>query len=473
MMAKINGKQIKMNGTAGHFASLAPGGGLEDSGKGAAAFAPEMGALEDQDASDTLPGLTSASVWTRLQTIRNNLKSLFAKTSALFHGMTLLPGVWFVKATTDFVPPAPASAAQNYFDTTTNKKYTALPDLSGWEEAADQPLPAALSAGNGYYMEVTGQFWDIADAGYAGHMTGIVNTDGAAVVWTYAPDKQRAPDGATVRFNSSSQIEAIEVNHTTGAITEDTAKFTTGANSAIIQKIISKINGIFTLTGSMGELVDALSGAIKVFHDSVAATADSKTDVLVTRYMYQSDLSTQGAFMEAQFDGVGLRYTAISGTSLRLSMRSLSDTTVPVQYNKSSLIEEKVKQNLKIRILTMHPDSIYLKEREKNEKEVEGQIRNTIVQLVEWVTNLKKMSPDPKNIQIKFYDALPLDSYLREDDHLFIGPYLYGKESQQTISFEFRKAQGFAYYTDYFDKLWNDDTFLPKKDFELPNVISV
>lgn len=128
------------------------------------------------------------------------------------------------------------------------------------------------------------------------------------------------------------------------------------------------------------------------------------------------------------------------------------------------VIEEKVKKGLKIKILTMNPDSIYLKQRETEEGEEIGSIKKTILDLMEWVKELKKLSPYPDNINLKFYDGLPLDFYFQVDDHLFIGPYLYGKDSQQTISFEFKKcgdAEGYNYYHKYFEEIWT------KRDSEI------
>lgn len=122
---------------------------------------------------------------------------------------------------------------------------------------------------------------------------------------------------------------------------------------------------------------------------------------------------------------------------------------------QSRLIEEKVKSGLKIRILTIDPQSRFISQREKDEGEVIGQISNTIIQLSTWINNLKTLAPDPKNVQIKYYDTLPLDFYFRVDDHLFLGPYMYGRSSQQTFSYEFKYGGlGFQYWTTYFEELW-------------------
>ncbi|HCL56036.1 MAG TPA: hypothetical protein DHW82_03385 [Spirochaetia bacterium] len=132
--------------------------------------------------------------------------------------------------------------------------------------------------------------------------------------------------------------------------------------------------------------------------------------------------------------------------------------------SQSAIIEEKVKKGLKIRILTIDPNSVFLKQREKEENEIEGQIKKTILDLIQWVNDLKEIAPDDKNIGLKKYDSLPLDFYFREDDRIYIGPYLYGISSQQTISFEFKSnSQGFEYYKNYFERLWNNENF-SKKD---------
>ena len=115
---------------------------------------------------------------------------------------------------------------------------------------------------------------------------------------------------------------------------------------------------------------------------------------------------------------------------------------------------------MKIRFVTLHPDSEYVKQREKDEKEAPGQIRHTILNLQEWIEDLQKIAPKPENIQVKYYDSLPEDFYFRVDDHVFIGPYLYGISSQQTISYEFKSpAKGALYYRNYFERLWNDPAF--------------
>ena len=132
---------------------------------------------------------------------------------------------------------------------------------------------------------------------------------------------------------------------------------------------------------------------------------------------------------------------------------------------KDKIVREKVKRGLKIRFVTLHPDSKYVKQREIDEKEAPGQIKHTILNLQAWIEDLRTIAPKSENIQVKYYDSLPEDFYFRVDNRIFIGPYLYGISSQQTISYEFKApAKGVTYYKDYFERLWNDPEFCVKPE---------
>lgn len=127
---------------------------------------------------------------------------------------------------------------------------------------------------------------------------------------------------------------------------------------------------------------------------------------------------------------------------------------------KGHEVEEKVKQGLKIRILTINPYSPYVAQRERDENEVSGQITKTILDMQIWIERLKTLSPNKDNIQLKFCDNLTIESYYRQDDYIYTGPYLYGKPSQQTISYEYkRESIGYQYWSRYFQTLWDDPAF--------------
>ncbi len=138
---------------------------------------------------------------------------------------------------------------------------------------------------------------------------------------------------------------------------------------------------------------------------------------------------------------------------IAFGLRSLRDS-------QSDLILAKVKKGLRMRVLTISPDSPFLAQRERDENEIAGQIQRTIVQLAAWVKQLSSHALRSDQVQIKFYDALPLDFYLRVDGHVYVGPYLRGKTSQQTVSYEFRgNSAGYEYWKGYFESLWADGSF--------------
>ena len=131
---------------------------------------------------------------------------------------------------------------------------------------------------------------------------------------------------------------------------------------------------------------------------------------------------------------------------------------------KSKVIEEKAVHGVKIRFLVMDPESEFLKEREAIENSSEGSIRKSIYNLEEWIRHLRTLSNNSENIQLRYYDSLPLDYYNRIDDAVYMGPYWFGKSSQQTVSYRFQSnSEGYKLYTEYFSDLWESKD-LKKRD---------
>lgn len=120
----------------------------------------------------------------------------------------------------------------------------------------------------------------------------------------------------------------------------------------------------------------------------------------------------------------------------------------------------KVLQNgVNIRILTMNPseNNPFLKQREKEENEPENQIRNSILELIKWANDLNQKNYTG-SIEVRGYKCMTLDFYWRVDNDLYIGPYWYNVASQQTITYRFSRGKpAFDLYTDYFEKLWEDE----------------
>ncbi len=114
-----------------------------------------------------------------------------------------------------------------------------------------------------------------------------------------------------------------------------------------------------------------------------------------------------------------------------------------------------LKKGVNFRILTMDPNSHFISEREKAEEK--ANIRNTIEKLIEWANKLNDRNTKGKII-VKGYDTMTLDFYWRTDNSLYVGPYWYGYDSQQTITYKFVKGgRGFRLYEEYFNRLWEND----------------
>ena len=121
-------------------------------------------------------------------------------------------------------------------------------------------------------------------------------------------------------------------------------------------------------------------------------------------------------------------------------------------------INDLLKRGASIRILSVNPACEALNDRDIQKKKKKGQTAHTIRQLIEWVEDLKKTYPS--QIEIKLANHLPSEFYCRVDNSIFVGPYQYGKDSQQLITMEFKSpGKAFAYYEDYFDSLWRDKDY--------------
>lgn len=121
---------------------------------------------------------------------------------------------------------------------------------------------------------------------------------------------------------------------------------------------------------------------------------------------------------------------------------------------QSNEVENYLKKGVNFRILTMNPSSEYIKAREKEEDDTN--IKNSVEKLIDWANQLNNKNYKGKII-VKGYSCMTLDFYWRIDDIVYVGPYWYGYDSQQTITYKFTEGgSGYQLYTDYFEKIWNE-----------------
>lgn len=131
-------------------------------------------------------------------------------------------------------------------------------------------------------------------------------------------------------------------------------------------------------------------------------------------------------------------------------------------FRQECEVDSLLKRGVQIRIITMDPDSPFVSHREQEEGKAPGSIRSSIEDLVSWADSLNRQKSYKGSIEIRGYSSMTLDFYWRVDDELFVGPYWYDYDSQQTVSYRYKGGDGFKLYTLYFEKLWCNAALLRK-----------
>lgn len=119
----------------------------------------------------------------------------------------------------------------------------------------------------------------------------------------------------------------------------------------------------------------------------------------------------------------------------------------------------KIRAGLNVRIITMDPNSAFLLEQEVIENN-KG-IKKDIEDLIKWVEAIKKRCQGNVKgyIELKFYDSLPLDFFCRSDGKIYVGPYIPGQPSGETITYCYdADSKGGRYYSEIFEKIWSGDS---------------
>ena len=201
----------------------------------------------------------------------------------------------------------------------------------------------------------------------------------------------------------------------------------------------------FTVLISVG--CSIIASAIVIYLTSRYNIKKAATKAIIDRWGLVEIYETRG-IMNATCDE-RLEIMTSSLDIIAFGLKSLRDST------KSKLIEEKVKNGVKIRILSMNPEGNFVGYREKEEGDAPDNIKKSIINLAEWVEQLKRIAPDKSNVELKYYDFMTEDFYFCIDGkYLFTGPYLHGIGSQQTISYEYKQGEMLKFYIGYFNDLW-------------------
>jgi hypothetical protein len=112
----------------------------------------------------------------------------------------------------------------------------------------------------------------------------------------------------------------------------------------------------------------------------------------------------------------------------------------------------------KVRILVLDPtapvpDRSYADQRDAEEDNPIGSIRNDIQALLGFTRTLRAQYPD--SFQIRLYTCMPNINVCIIDDEAFWGPYMYGQQSRNTMTLLCRRG-GHMYMAlaDHFEQIW-------------------
>ena len=135
--------------------------------------------------------------------------------------------------------------------------------------------------------------------------------------------------------------------------------------------------------------------------------------------------------------------------------------------SQDAIIKQKIREGLKIRILSMNPYGDFIKQRSIEEAErhimtADTQLKDSIIGLEQWAKNINNTVDSKNHIELRYYNCMTLDFYYRMDDVLYIGPYWYKKSSQQTVSYRYVRGEMFNIYEEYFENLWEDERVTQK-----------
>lgn len=134
-----------------------------------------------------------------------------------------------------------------------------------------------------------------------------------------------------------------------------------------------------------------------------------------------------------------------------------------IGFGLSSLREDHLKdfgnwkKRVPIRILLLDPEFpspalSYASQRDREESNVEGTIRNEIIKFAQETRSLWD-----DQFQVRLYRCLPLLNIFRIDDEILWGPFLVGQQSRNTPTFLCKRGGYlFEQLTNHFEEIWNN-----------------
>jgi hypothetical protein len=159
--------------------------------------------------------------------------------------------------------------------------------------------------------------------------------------------------------------------------------------------------------------------------------------------------------------GISFADDVLKSASKTASFLGLCGNPVEATTGAWDLILEKANNNCQFRLLYMKPSSSILKIRSAEE---DGETTSARLSLqseatMHSISKLRKSAKDPSMIQLRHYNRIPTVSIVHVDDHIYVGPYLFGARGIDGSWFEILQEKQpviFSEYLDTFDRLWHD-----------------
>ena len=109
-------------------------------------------------------------------------------------------------------------------------------------------------------------------------------------------------------------------------------------------------------------------------------------------------------------------------------------------------------QEFPIRILLIHPTHPMCDQRDYEENDKIGKIREDVIFSTKRILNLNN-----DRVQVRWYNATPVTNILRMDDVMWVGPYFMKKRSRNAYVLELRRGgRFFEQYLEHFETIWDD-----------------
>lgn len=220
------------------------------------------------------------------------------------------------------------------------------------------------------------------------------------------------------------------------------------------------INSFLIMGGMISVLVGKVAGEVLFLSDlGIALITGGITSLITTLLIHEKnntefvenwglvDIYKQRSNMNVNCDKY-LEKCKKNLDFIALGLKGFRDAT-------KNEIGKVISSGVSIRIITVSPDSEFLKQKAIEEGSSAESMSNNIASMIQWAKDVNSATHEGA-VQVKTYDGLPMFSYQRIDDHIFVGPNLYGLSSQKCISFEYCRGEGKEYFVNYFEMLWND-----------------